>query len=342
MYPEKRLKSFGIFVARLNRALQEIGGVHMTVARRADAARGILSYAQLAYRALQYQNFDIVHVHFMGAAAWVGMATHPKTPLLITAHGSDISTARTWHSRAMLKCIAYRAAGLHFVSNDLRHQAELLGMRLPTQTTLVRPIGIDLSRFIPVPNHKSLMPSRTTHIAMVGNPVSYKGWSEAVHAIQRLRQLGTNVRLLAVGPGAHHRYAHEARALGVDAHIEWMGNCDEETVLHTLHRSDILWAPSYREGFGLAPLEGMACGLAVIATGVDGMAEYMTHEENALIIPTRCPESLATATLRLTQDTDLLKRLRVAGPQTAARFDIVETATQIHDLYRRLFQQTHQ
>jgi glycosyltransferase involved in cell wall biosynthesis len=83
---------------------------------------------------------------------------------------------------------------------------------------------------------------------------------------------------------------------------------------------DLFVSASWREGFGLPPLEAMACGAPVVVTDSGGVREYARHDENCLVTPPRNPQALSEAMLRVLTDDALAERLRRNGPRTAARF----------------------
>ena len=85
--------------------------------------------------------------------------------------------------------------------------------------------------------------------------------------------------------------------------------------------SDVFVSASWYEGFGLPPLEAMACGAAVIMTDSRGVREFAEDGSNCLIVPPRNPKALADAILRLLSEPDLADKLRRNGPITASRFD---------------------
>jgi len=70
---------------------------------------------------------------------------------------------------------------------------------------------------------------------------------------------------------------------------------------------------SWFEGFGMPPLEAMACGLAVVATESGGVREYLHDGENALIVSPREPRSLVRAIQKLMEDSDLRRSLAKQG-----------------------------
>lgn len=85
--------------------------------------------------------------------------------------------------------------------------------------------------------------------------------------------------------------------------------------------SDVYVSASWYEGFGLPPLEAMACGAAVVMTDSRGVKEFAEDGNNCLVVPPRNPEALADAILLLLSKPDLADKLRKNGPITASRFD---------------------
>lgn len=74
----------------------------------------------------------------------------------------------------------------------------------------------------------------------------------------------------------------------------------------------------WSEPWGLVPLEAMAVGRPVVATGLGGSGEYLEHDVNSLLFAPADREGLQTALRRLAADPDLRSRLVTAGRQTAA------------------------
>jgi glycosyltransferase involved in cell wall biosynthesis len=84
----------------------------------------------------------------------------------------------------------------------------------------------------------------------------------------------------------------------------------------------LLFPVRWREPWGLVPLEAMATGTPVIATGRGGSGEYLRHEGNCLLFdPDAGPRALAEQIERLAGDAELCARLRAGGADTAASYD---------------------
>jgi glycosyltransferase involved in cell wall biosynthesis len=92
--------------------------------------------------------------------------------------------------------------------------------------------------------------------------------------------------------------------------------------------------PSVHEGFGLPPLEAMACGAPVIAGRIPALQE--TLGSAALLVEPMDVDALARSILDLLQDENQRRLLGSAGPQHAGKFSWEQTARLTLDVYQRL------
>ena len=81
-----------------------------------------------------------------------------------------------------------------------------------------------------------------------------------------------------------------------------------------------LFPVRWAEPWGLVPLEAMAVGRPVVATGTGGSGEYLEHERNCLRFAPGDHRALADAVQRLAGDRALRSRLRDEGTHTADHF----------------------
>lgn len=91
--------------------------------------------------------------------------------------------------------------------------------------------------------------------------------------------------------------------------------------------------PSRFEGFGLPPLEAMACGCPVLASSIPAISEVCG--DAALLANPEETEDLERQMLRLTHDDVLRARLRTAGLERARQFDWRFTASRTLEVYAR-------
>jgi len=142
-----------------------------------------------------------------------------------------------------------------------------------------------------------------------------KGLDLLIEAWSKIRTGAQPVplRLLLVGSGEHDEQLRRLLDKGGTDDVIWIREFvrDRETVRQYLAASDLYVFPSRHEGFALAPVEAMACGLPVVAAGAPGIADLFEHgeESGGIVVPRESSEALADAALRLIGDPRLRERL---------------------------------
>jgi glycosyltransferase involved in cell wall biosynthesis len=97
-------------------------------------------------------------------------------------------------------------------------------------------------------------------------------------------------------------------------------NVDDETLAKLYSSSDVFIFTSYKEGFGLPPLEAMASGTAVVTTDCGGIRDYAVDGYNSLIVPPGDPAAIAEAVIKILNDQRLREVLIQNGLETAKQW----------------------
>jgi glycosyltransferase involved in cell wall biosynthesis len=128
---------------------------------------------------------------------------------------------------------------------------------------------------------------------------------------------------------------HLVAELGIDEQVTFVGFTDE--VERELAQLDILvHASTTPEPFGQVIVEGMASGLAVIASAAGGPLEIVTDGVDGLLVPPGDVNALAAALTRLVEDDDLRRSLGAAGMQRARDFSPERIGSAVLEIYRDL------
>jgi glycosyltransferase involved in cell wall biosynthesis len=142
--------------------------------------------------------------------------------------------------------------------------------------------------------------------------IDHKGLDLLVEA-GRLLRAEREVTLLLVGGGPD---AERLRRLLAEAGLDGVHFVDEFVrdrgrLARYLSAGDVYAFPSRREGFPVAPVEAMACGLPVVAADVPGIAEILAGGAagGGAIVPREDPTALAGAVARLLDDQPLREEL---------------------------------
>lgn len=109
-----------------------------------------------------------------------------------------------------------------------------------------------------------------------------------------------------------------AKSLGLQNKVIFTGFIAD--VKDYYHLMDIVVLPSWEEPFALVPLEAMACGRPVIGANNGGTAELIKDGITGILVPTRDPDALARAIIRLLKDEELRKKLSSGGCKIVEEF----------------------
>jgi glycosyltransferase involved in cell wall biosynthesis len=142
-------------------------------------------------------------------------------------------------------------------------------------------------------------------------------------AIQALAGLPAEARLTVVGDGDRDHLSELrdlAHRVEVADRVTFLPAEPRERLRDRYAEADALLFPvRWQEPWGLVPLEAMAVGTPVIATGRGGSGEYLRDRENCLLFELESgPSALVDAVLQLGRDESLRHRLHEGGRATAA------------------------
>jgi glycosyltransferase involved in cell wall biosynthesis len=216
------------------------------------------------------------------------------------------------------------AALWHFNSRHTRDEARAAGWELPQ--TEITPAGIDSTLFRAQPEEPWAW-----RLLCAGRLDRRKGVDLAIAALAELPDETT----LTIAGGGEAPYESELRELvesrGLTHRVEFTGPLDRRQMAASYRRADaVLFPVRWQEPWGLVPLEAMAVGRPVVATGTGGSAEYLRDGRTCMIVPVDDGTALAAAVRKLSADAQLRRRLRDGGLETAARHtgDAFNTALQ--------------
>lgn len=110
----------------------------------------------------------------------------------------------------------------------------------------------------------------------------------------------------------------------------------EEQIIREYQQADIFLATGYPEGFGLPPMEAMACGCAVVGYTGKGANEFMIDGDTALVAEDGNTNEAAEKLLQLVKDSDLKERLRNEGGKRARTYTREQTTDALLAFYNGL------
>ena len=316
MYPGPADPDLGVFVAQLERALEERGH-ELERAVLDSRGGGKRRYAILAMRTLRSaRRFkpDVVYAHFLVPSGLLA-AVAGKAPLVVTAHGRDVRNVGAIRGVATATRATVRhAAAVIAVSDYLRRELEAKVPQAVGKTEVVDS-GVDLERFRVEP-----APNDGPRFLCIGSLTERKNVVRLADAFARLGE-GT---LTFVGDGPL-RGRLEGRE-----RVELAGVVTHDELPARIAAAHVVCQPSLIEPFGQAALEAMAGGRTVVATRTGGPPEFVEPEAGVLVDP--LDEEGLTDALRAAA---AMPCPNPAARAAAEQHDVRKQAERVEEILRR-------
>lgn len=285
---------------------------------------------------------DIIHAHYAIPHAISGYIAKqilgPGGPKLITTlHGTDITLVGQDSSfRAVTKFSMEASDALTAVSKYICDStSESFGIKKPIK---IIPNFVDIKRFKPdqegcdrselaLPDEKIIM-----HMS------NYRPVKNADDVIRIFKIINEKIpsKLLLVGDGPEApNVLSLAEQMGLKEKTIFLGG--QDMVESVLCKADLFLLPSASEGFGLAALEALACGVPVIGSIVGGLPELITDGEVGYLEPIGDVEAMAKRSMEILSDDELRRTIsKNARKLTVEKFDTRDIVKEYHRFYEEV------
>ncbi len=297
-------------------------------------------------RACRAAGVDVAHVPY-----WGGPLRCPA-PVVVTIH--DLTTRLVREYRRGLNARLYNA----LVSAGARGANHIITDSIASQRDVTRHLGIPDANITPIylgigpeftPRGNVLLDMAIAQkYQLPDSYVLYLGGYEIHKNINTLllaytyvaAALGEEYPLLLAGAPPERAtqrfpdYAHYIRRLNLEPNVRWIGHVDEADKPAVYRQAAAFVFPSRFEGFGLPPLEAMACGAPVITTTAGSLPEVVG--DAAFTVSPDNERDLAGAIIAVLIQTQLAAELKRKGLAQAARFSWQTTAHQTVLVYDRV------
>jgi teichuronic acid biosynthesis glycosyltransferase TuaC len=305
LYPTARRPALGPFVRDQVDALRSLGELEVDL-HSFDPPGGIRPYLSESIalrRRYRGEGYDIVHSHY-GLTGFCALAVRGARARAVTFHGDDLRLGKV----APISRLVARLSELPATVSAGLARSEAAGLGGPGthRRVAVLPCGIDLERLRPIPR------------------------AEARHELG-LDQNGRYL-LFPADPARPEKRVDLARALVPDGvELIHYDNTPPERVPLYINAANAVVVTSEREGFGLAPLEALACDVPVLATDVGIAPLALAGIRGTLCAPFRREAWLRVLMPHLDQSDP-----RIEGRTRAALFGSRRMAERVACAYRDL------
>jgi glycosyltransferase involved in cell wall biosynthesis len=304
-----------------------------------------LWFEQVSFpRACRRQGVELAHVPYFASPLF------PTTPTVVTVHDLIPMLLPTYRGSMLVRlytllvAIAAKRADMVLTDSQASKWDIVHLLNIPSERVRVIYLAAD-DIYQPVLDNHRLTAIRQKY----GLPESYLlylgGFDQRKNVptlLKAFAQLAKDLRVFLVVAGRLPEKGSDffpdprpiVQELGIEERVVFTGWVPEEDKPALYSGARALVFPSLYEGFGLPPLEALACGTPVIASNRGSLPEIVG--DGGLLLEPDHVEGLAAAMQKLLNDDTLREDLRRKGLTHAARFSWEKTARETLAVYREV------
>jgi len=347
--PHAREHEFTLFVLEEDLSLFAFAEGAMQIVpvseRFRPPVRNILWHQTELPKLARTHQMDVLHIPSYRRLVWQRpcalIATiHDLAPFQIA---NKYDWKRMFYGRVIARRLARRQDHIIAISQNTASDVKKW-FALPDDRISVIHNGVEHERFFPGDRESARADAARTHglrqpyflyIARLEHPA--KNHVRLISAFNQFKSAtGSNWQLVFGGSdwnGAETIHA-AVRASPFAAQIRMLGFVDAKDLPGLYRAAEVFVYPSLYEGFGMPPIEAMACGCPVISSARGSLAEVV-GQAAAMINPEDI-DSITQQLAVLAGDAGLRERLRALGLEQARRFNWQKTATATLEVYQRV------
>lgn len=222
---------------------------------------------------------DVIHAHWLVPqgllVTLLALVSSNIPPIVVTSHGADLFTMRTYPFPFLKKLVIRHASGLTVASSAMKNDVLKLATNL--DKLRVAPMGVDLSdRFTPDPS----VDRTKGEILFVGRLVEKKGLRHLIAVMPEVISRFPEAFLTVVGTGPElTRLRAQTAALHLESKVNFVGAATQKELPAYYRRAALFVAPFIlaasgdQEGLGLVTIEAVGCGCPVLAGNVPAVQD---------------------------------------------------------------------
>jgi len=167
---------------------------------------------------------------------------------------------------------------------------------------------------------------------------NHLGLIKAFHKAVSTGNKSTRPAMLALAGGSGWLYEETEQIvaeLKLEKKVRFLGRVSDLELMMLYSLADVFVFPSFYEGFGVPPLEAMACGTPVITSNTSSLPEVVG--DAAIMVNPHKINEIASAINRVLENKQLQEDLRQKGYTRAAHFTWFRSAQKMLSIYQQLY-----
>ena len=254
---------------------------------------------------------------------------------LLSLRFNNISLHQRLYYKFLLPYLVSKAKFIIAISETTKNDI-IQFLKCPEDKIHVIHNGYDESIYYPIDDKPQLIAKEygfENYFLAVGPTYPHKNFEKLITAYNKLSPLEKiqNPLLIAGGKNPYLKYLKElVTSLRLTEHVHFLGYVPSNLMPSLYREAYALIFPSLYEGFGMPPLEAMACGCPVITSSTSSMPEVCGNA--VLYINPAKEDTITTALRKLTNDSQLYEELKTKGLIQARKFSWNKTAQTLKTL----------
>ncbi len=300
-----------------------------------------LALATMMHNVAVNESLDLLHVHYAiphSVSAYLAraMLAPRKLPFVTTLHGTDITLVGMDRSYLPITRFSIEQSDAVTAISDYLRRVTLEEFEIRRPVEMI-PNFVNCDVFEPADGRSrraEFAPGEEKVLVHLSNFRPVKHVPDVVEIFELVRR-EIPAKLLMIGDGPDRTIAEwMVRQKGLACDTIFLGK--QNQVQELLNCADVLLLPSEVESFGLAALEGMACGVPPICSRVGGVPEVIRDGVEGYLVEPRDVKTMAARALDILTSSDRREQMgKAARDRALSQF----CATKIIPLYEKLYAQ---
>lgn len=314
------------------RQLQDLNCCNIFCLSRYSVYNPILIYKIVPY----LKKYNLIHVHLFPAQYWVVFAkaiSFSKTKLIFTEHNTSNRRMNYYLFRIVDKYIYQFYDKIICISPEVNESlSKYIVFKREDLYTIENGINLDFKVIPRLVNDDLLLSKFKISDRLLIQVAGFREQKDQKTVIRAMQHLPDNIKLLLVGDGVLRQDCQKfVKNLNLTDRVFFLGSRND--VPQLLDQATISIVSSHWEGFGLVAVEGMAAGIPVIASDVNGLSNVVHGA--GLLFTKGDHQQLGRLINRLLESKEYYNEIVEKGFERAKKYDINIMVEKTINLYMK-------